>query len=251
MSVLSRLVKRTTGRSIGANIGQAVGTLTGGSILGIPASIFGDTLSEELSRASNRAETTTTQTVPSNQGPVMPTGPAQNIEIDFRGDSDMPMYSPPAMANTPFIQPASFQQANVIPFIRPGIGAVGTAIGAGAAVIMDLLTGQPTKLIITRKLQREARQAADFYMNDLDMVAEYLSRTKGKRFTEDIVVDILLKRFTNQGPYVTKAAVRKTRQTVRKLNTLSKLQAEICKPTTRARVRRTTTRAKASAMANC
>ena len=244
MSVFSRLSRALTGRSLGANVGSVVGPLLG--IPGGPATgaIIGDTLSEELSRASNRAETTTTMTVPSNQGPIMPTGPAQNIEIDFRGDTDVPMLGSAQMGNNPFIQNASYQQANVIPFIRPGY-----LQSSGAAVIMDLLTGQPTKLIITRKLQREAKQAADFYMNDLDMVAEYLSRTKKKRFTEDIVVDILLKRFTNQGPYVTKAAVRKTRQTVRKLNTLSKLQAEICKPTTRARARRTTARATASAMA--
>jgi hypothetical protein len=178
----------------------------------------------------------------------MPTGPAQNIEIDFRGDSDVPMLNTTQMGNNPFIQPAVYQQANVIPFVKPGIGAIGTAIGAGAAVIMDLMTGQPTKLIITRKLQRDARTAAEFYMNDLDMVAEYLTRTKGKRFTEDIVVDILLKRFTNQGPYVTKAAVRKTRSTIRKLNTLSKLEAEICKPKRRAPARRAST-ATARAMA--
>ena len=248
MSILSRIVKRTTGRSIGANIGAAVGTLTGGSILGVPAAILGDTISEELSRGARPPEPTQMATVPSDMGPVMPTGPAQNIEIDFRGDSDMPMYTTTQMGNNPFIQPASFQQTNVIPFIRPGIGAVGTAIGAGAAVIMDLLTGQPTKLIITRKLQRDAKMAAEFYMNDLDMVAEYLSRTKGKRFTEDIVVDILLKKFTNQGPYVTKAAVRKTRSTIRKLNTLSKLEAEICKPRRRAPARRAST-ATARAMA--
>lgn len=161
----------------------------------------------------------------------------------------MPVYGSAQMGNNPFLQNTSFQQANVIPFVRPGIGALGTAIGAGAAVIMDLLTGQPTKLVITRKLQRDARKAAEFYMNDLDMVAEYLSRTKAKRFTEDIVVDILLKRFTNQGPYVTKAAVRKTRQTVRKLSTLSKLQAEISKPKPRARTRSTSARAMASATA--
>ena len=178
----------------------------------------------------------------------MPMGPAQNIEIDFRGDSGMPMLNTAQMGNNPFIQNASYQQANILPFVRPGIGAVGTAIGAGAAVIMDLLTGQPTKLIITRKLQRDAKMAAEFYMNDLDMVAEYLSRTKGKRFTEDIVVDILLKRFTNQGPYVTKAAVRKTRSTIKKLNTLSKLEAEICKPRRRAPMRRAT-RATATASA--
>lgn len=249
MSVLSRIVKRATGQSIGANLGAAVGSIFGGGTIGgVSGAVLGDTISEELSRMSNRAETTTTQTVPSNQGPIMPMGPAQNIEIDFRGDSDVPMYTTTQMGNNPFIQPASFQQANVIPFIRPGIGAVGTAVGAGAALIMDLFTGQPTKLIITRKLQREAKMAAEFYQNDLDMVAEYLSRTKGKRFTEDIVVDILLKKFTNQGPYVTKAAVRKTRSTIRKLNTLSKLEAEICKPRRRAPTRRATT-ATARAMA--
>ena len=247
MSVLSRIVKRTTGRSIGANIGAVLGP-----VLGVPGgplggAVLGDTISEELSRSSRQPETTTTMTVPSDMGPQMPMGPAQNIEIDFRGDTDVPMYTTTQMGNNPFIQPASFQQANVIPFVKPGIGAVGTAIGAGTALIMDLFTGQPTKLIITRKLQRDAKMAAEFYMNDLDMVAEYLSRTKGKRFTEDIVVDILLKKFTNQGPYVTKAAVRKTRSTIKKLNTLSKLEAEICKPRRRAPARRT---ASAKAMAS-
>ena len=247
MSILSRIVKRTTGRSIGANIGAVLGPalgVPGGSLGG---AVLGDTISEELSRSSRQPETTTTMTVPSDMGPQMPMGPAQNIEIDFRGDTDVPMYTTTQMGNNPFIQPASFQQANVIPFVKPGIGAVGTAIGAGTALIMDLFTGQPTKLIITRKLQRDAKMAAEFYMNDLDMVAEYLSRTKGKRFTEDIVVDILLKKFTNQGPYVTKAAVRKTRSTIKKLNTLSKLEAEICKPRRRAPARRT---ASAKAMAS-
>lgn len=248
MSILSRIVKRTTGRSIGANIGAVLGPA-----LGVPGgpfggAVLGDTISEELSRGARPPEPTTMATVPSDMGPQMPMGPAQNIEIDFRGDSGMPMLNTAQMGNNPFIQNASYQQANILPFVRPGIGAVGTAIGAGAAVIMDLLTGQPTKLIITRKLQRDAKMAAEFYMNDLDMVAEYLSRTKGKRFTEDIVVDILLKRFTNQGPYVTKAAVRKTRSTIKKLNTLSKLEAEICKPRRRAPMRRAT-RATATASA--
>ncbi len=248
MSVLSRIVKRTTGRSIGANIGSVLGPLIG--IPGGPAggAVFGDVLSEELSRQSKQAETTQTQTIPSNQGPVMPMGPAQNIEIDFRGGSDMPLVGTTMMTPQPMYNDPNIQQANILPFVRPGFGAVGTAVVGGAAFIMDLLTGQPTKLIITRKLQREAKMAAEFYMNDLDMVAEYLSRTKQKRFTEDIVVDILLKKFTNQGPYVTKAAVRKTRSTIRKLNTLCKLEAEICKPRPRARAR--TTRAKAMATAS-
>ena len=73
------------------------------------------------------------------------------------------------------------------------------------------------------------------FMNDMNAVAEQLTVLKGKEFNADIVLMILMKKFTNQGPYVTKAAVRKTRQTVRKLSTLRKLEAEICKPTTRRR----------------
>ena len=248
MSVFSNIVRKVTGRGVGENVGAFIGAKFGGPVGAQIGQEVGGSLSDELSRVSKQAETTTSQTVPSNQGPVMPTGPAQNIEIDFRGDSDVPMLNTAQMGNNPFIQPAVYQQANVIPFVRPGIGALATGIGAGAAVIMDLLTGQPTKLIITRKLQRDAKMAAEFYMNDLDMVAEYLSRTKGKRFTEDIVVDILLKKFTNQGPYVTKAAVRKTRSTMRKLKTLNKLEAELCKPTRRAPARKTS-RAMATATA--
>lgn len=248
MSVLSRLSRTFTGRSIGANLGRVVGTVYGGPIGGMTGEQFGDTVSTELSRLQDRAETTQTQTTPSDMGPTMPMGPATNIEIDFRGESGMPIVGRDMGGTFTGFQNASFQQANVLPFIRPGAGAIGGLVGGAAALIMDLVTGQPTKLVITRKLQRDAKMAADFYMNDLDMVAEYLSRTKRKRFTEDIVVDILLKKFTNQGPYVTKAAVRKTRSTMRKLKTLNKLEAELCKPTRRAPARRTS-RAMATATA--
>ena len=138
MSVLSRIVKRTTGRSIGANIGAVLGPalgVPGGSIGG---AVLGDTISEEISRSARPPEPTTMATVPSNQGPFMPTGPAQNIEIDFRGDSDMPSYMVAPMGGNPFMQQASFQQANIIPFVKPGIGAIGTAVGVGTALIMDL-----------------------------------------------------------------------------------------------------------------
>lgn len=248
MSVFSDIVRRVTGRGVGENIGASIGGYLGGPAGAVVGQQVGGQLSEELSRNARPPEPTTMATVPSDMGPVMPTGPANNIEIDFRGSSDMPMLGTAQMGNNPFLQQASLTQANVIPFVRPLAGPAAGLVGAGTALIMDLFTGQPTKLVITRKLQRDAKMAAEFYNNDLDMVAEYLSRTKGKRFTEDIVVDILLKKFTNQGPYVTKAAVRKTRSTIRKLNTLSKLEAEICKPRRRAPARRAST-ATARAMA--
>ena len=106
---------------------------------------------------------------------------------------------------------------------------------------------QPVKLVITRKLKRDTQELMALFGNDMGAVAEQLSNLRGKQFTEDTVLMILMKKFTNQGPYVTKAAVRKTRQTVRKLSTLRKLEAEICKPTTRAR--RTTRRTMATATA--
>lgn len=248
MSVLSRLSRQLTGRGIGENIGAFIGARFGGPTAAAIGSTIGGTLSEEVSRSARPPEPTTSATVPSNQGPIMPSGPATNIEIDFRGDSNVPMFTSAQMGNNPFLQRANYQEANVVPFVRPLAGPAAAVAGGAAAFVMDLFTGQPTKLVITRKLQRDAKMAAEFYMNDLDMVAEYLSRTKGKRFTEDNVVDILLKKFTNQGPYVTKAAVRKTRSTIRKLNTLCKLEAEICKPRRRAPARRAST-ATARAMA--
>ena len=63
----------------------------------------------------------------------------------------------------------------------------------------------------------------------------------------EIVVQILLKRFRNDGPYITKAAVRKTRSTVRKMEQVNMLTKEIAKlaatSTTR---RRATTGTRAS-----
>ena len=249
MSVFSNIVRNLTGRGVGENIGAYIGGRLGGPVGSVIGAEAGGQLSSTLSRQSKGPETTTTRTVPSDMGPMFPQGPATNIEIDFRGDTSMPMYNPPALNPANFFTDANFTQANVIPFLGGKGGAIGTAVGVGTAFVMDLFTGQPTKMIITRKLQKDARMAAEFYNNDLDMVAEYLSRVKGKQYSQDNVVDILLKRFSNQGPYVTKAAVRKTRSTVRKLDTLCKLQADICKPTTRRTVRRRSSTATARAMA--
>ena len=40
-------------------------------------------------------------------------------------------------------------------------------------------------------------------------------------------MDILVKRFRNDGSFVTKAAVRKTRQTIRKLKSMKNLLSEV------------------------
>jgi hypothetical protein len=65
----------------------------------------------------------------------------------------------------------------------------------------------------------------------------------------ETVVQILLKRFRNDGPYITKAAVRKTRSTVRKMQVVNDLSKEIGKlagSTTRRRSTTSGTRASSS-----
>jgi len=228
---------------------------TGATALGynpaaaLAAGKFAGTIAEDISKAGNKGETTTTQTVQSAQGGPS-YGPAQNVEIDFSGRGDMggimpAMYRPPSM---PMQQPM-YQQA-FAPLAGPAVG--GAVIGAGAAIvdtIFDYLTGTEKKMIITRKLQRDTKELMELFGNDMDAVAMQLTRLKNKEYDSGKVLKILMHKFTNQGPYVTKAAVRKTRKTVRKLDSLCRLQAEICKPTTRARrapARRTTAMAKAS-----
>ena len=207
------------------------------------------TIAEDISKAGNKGETTTTQTVQSAQaGPIA--GPAQNVEIDFSGRGDMggmmpAMYRPPSLGMAqmpnPMVQQAYLPQA-----------AAGAVIGAGAAIvdmIFDYVTGTEKKMIITRKLQRDTKELMELFNNDMDAVAMQLTRLKGKEYDSGKVLRILMHKFTNQGPYVTKAAVRKTRKTVRKLDSLTRLHNEICKPTTRTRrapARRTTAMAKAS-----
>lgn len=90
----------------------------------------------------------------------------------------------------------------------------GLVIGGGAAVapvIMDMF-GQPKKLRVTRKLKSQVRQAVDL------VGIEGAAQAMG--VDVQTVMYILTKKMRNDGPYVTKAAVRKTRQTVRKMKNL-------------------------------
>ena len=139
------------------------------------------------------------------------------------------------------------QQANVLKF-APAVG--GAVAGFAADFITDLFTGEQKKMIITKKLKRDTEELMELFNNDMREVALRLTKLKGKQYTEENVLKILLHKFTNQGPYVTKAAVRKTRKTVRKLDTLKRLHADICGRATPVR-RRTTRRTSAMAKASC
>jgi hypothetical protein len=62
------------------------------------------------------------------------------------------------------------------------------------------------------------------------MVSDHSNFFLGKPLSEEQILMILFKTFKNQGPFVTKAAVRKTAQTIRKMERLSDLKDRLCPP---------------------
>jgi len=118
------------------------------------------------------------------------------------------------------------QQAGLPAIVSGGVGLsrglygmlFGGAVGA-APMIIDQFTGQPKKLRVTRKLQRDVKQAVTLL--GPEAVAEQLG------VGIDVVVYIMQKKIRNDGSYVTKAAVRKTRQTVRKMKTMCELYDDL------------------------
>lgn len=124
---------------------------------------------------------------------------------------------------------------------KPGVGGLVTGIGAGlvADFFIDQF-GQQKKLVITRKMQRDVKKLFMMSGGDFNMTAELYRMATGRQITGEQVVKIITKTFKNQGPYVTKAAVRKTRSTIRKMETLCDLKDRLCPPKRRAPARRRT-----------
>ena len=114
---------------------------------------------------------------------------------------------------------------------KPGAGSIVGGIGAGLAVdtVVDMF-GNTKKLVITRKLQRDVKKVFMLSGGDISFVSNNSMMLFGKSLTEDQILMILFKTFKNQGPYVTKAAVRKTRSTIRKMETLCDLKDRLCPP---------------------
>lgn len=107
--------------------------------------------------------------------------------------------------------------AIIPPAVSAGRGVMNMLGLAGGAItvapfIIDPLTGEQKKLRVTRKLKSDVKKAVEMF--GVEFVAEQMGTDV------DVVFYILTKRMRNDGPYVTKAAVRKTRQTVRKMKNL-------------------------------
>jgi hypothetical protein len=124
---------------------------------------------------------------------------------------------------------------------RPTVPGLVGGLAAGAAVdfFIDQF-GQQKKLVITRKMQRDVKKLFMMSGGDFNMTAELYRMATGRSITGEQVVKIITKTFKNQGPYVTKAAVRKTRSTIRKMETLCDLKDRLAPPKRRAPARRRT-----------
>ena len=112
----------------------------------------------------------------------------------------------------------------------PGGGLVGATGAVLAADTFIDLFGNEKKLVITRKLQRDVKKVFMMSGGDITFVAQNSGMLFGKNLSEDQILMIMFKTFKNQGPYVTKAAVRKTRSTIRKMETLCDLKDRLCPP---------------------
>jgi hypothetical protein len=111
-------------------------------------------------------------------------------------------------------------------------------LGAGTAGLISVFGESPAGTRITRKQKSQARMVLNMTGGNLSAAADIL------RISEQMLVTILLKRFRNDGPVVTKAALRKTKQTIRRLHSMQDVLKSIT-PTAagrrRAPMRRATT----------
>ena len=123
-------------------------------------------------------------------------------------------------------------------------GLFGGGAGFAAGMLMDGGNGKPR---ITRRMKSDVRKIYMMAGMDPNATAAILNNlgTYPKfNFDASLVFFILTKRFRNDGPVVTKAAVRKTKTTLRRMKGVVDMYNSVCKPTTRrAPARRTTPKA--------
>ncbi len=123
---------------------------------------------------------------------------------------------------------------------RPA-GQIGTGLLAlGGAALLD---GQPSGMRITRKMKSQARTILNMTGGNISAASDILG------IDEQTLIMILLKRFRNDGPVVTKAALRKTKQTVRRLKSMCDMYDDL-RPRTTARRRSPMKRASTTLISN-
>jgi len=88
------------------------------------------------------------------------------------------------------------------------------ALGGGVGFASSLIGPDGKKMRITRKMKSQARTVLNIAQGNISVAADILN------ISEEMLITILLKRFRNDGPVVTKAALRKTKSTIRRLHNM-------------------------------
>ncbi len=243
MSWLSDISRTFTGSSIGENLGGTVaGIFSGGNPAAIEAGRrVGGATTEFIDRDGSEGQATArsiNQNLPAESG-----GSGNRMINPYANDAGtMPQQSFIGPALTAFGRGALQQGSRLLSPTGVGTGVGLGLAGAGVQTIMDAF-GQPKRFIITRKMQREVKELFMYAGGDMNAVAQIYSQFKGMNYSPDMILAIMLKKFRNDGPYVTKAAVRKTRSTIRKMSRLNQLYADItpkARPAARRRAASTT-----------
>ena len=124
---------------------------------------------------------------------------------------------------------------SLVPAVTSGLrnvlrSPVGQLIGGtGAGLALGGLGGQSSGMRITRKMKSQARMVLNLTGGNISAAADMLG------VSDEMLVQILLKRFRNDGPVVTKAALRKTKQTVRRLKSMCDMYDSLRPAATRRR----------------
>lgn len=120
--------------------------------------------------------------------------------------------------------------------IARGLGGM-LALGGGAMMVAPTIIdqfGNEKKLRVTRRLRSQVKRAVEMF--GVETVADQMGTDV------EVIFYILTKKMRNDGPYVTKAAVRKTRQTVRKMKHLCDMYDDLRPAAKRRAPARTTSR---------
>lgn len=168
---------------------------------------------------------------------------AQNLILNV-GTGSGNGITPASMIAPPLIpRNRNVQQAGVPAIIGGGVavsrgmlGAFlsGAATGIAAPTIIDPFTGQEKKLRVTRRLRSQVKKAVEMF--GVDQVANQMG------VDVEVIFFILTKRIRNDGPAITKAALRKTRSTMRKLDAMCDMRDKMRPPARRASRARTTSK---------
>jgi len=226
-------------QQVGESTGTAIGQFFGGPAGGKIGGNIGADLGKDLGEIGS-------STVDVSAPPAGVDSAATLTNLSQTSGFGMGM-GPPGLsgANQAFVGgfglPGIIGQVGKSLFKSPGSSAL---TGFGVGTIVDFFFdefGQQKKLTITRKMQRDVKKLFMMSGGNFNVTAELYRMATGRSITGEQVVKILTKTFKNQGPYVTKAAVRKTTKTIRKMETLCDLKDRLCPPKRRAPARRRTT----------